>query len=219
MQLKATLFATLFLTSAVFANAIPEVADELNTDVGLNAAESTAIEDGVPSFDPLELSGPPTIADEQKRDLSDDDFEDEEEGSGIEKRSAASSIVAAAAKLKGTRYLYGGCKANKPFGPAKGGLDCSCLSRTSVYKGTKTTIPRTAAQQYTTKAGKCHQISRKSAKAGDLVFWGCGERGGVHHVAIFAKPGMIWHAPKTGDHVRLAKIWTAGLCSKAVRCW
>jgi cell wall-associated NlpC family hydrolase len=137
MQLKATLFATLFLTSAVFANAIPEVADELDiSDASLNATESTALEDGVPAFDPLELSGPPAIADEQKRDLDDEDFEE----SVIEKRSAASNIVAAAAKLKGTRYLYGGCKANKPFGPAKGGLDCSCLSRTAVYKGTKTTI-------------------------------------------------------------------------------
>jgi hypothetical protein len=53
MQLNATLFATLFFTSAVFANAIPQVPDELNSDIALNATESTAIEDGVPSFDPV----------------------------------------------------------------------------------------------------------------------------------------------------------------------
>lgn len=217
MQLYATVLATLFITSSVLANAIPEVADEATLDTSpalFNATESTAVEDGVPDFDPLELTGPPTIQDEAKRDLDDQGTE-----SAFEKRSAASTIVSCAAQLKGTRYLYGGCKAKAPFGPAKGGLDCSCLSRTCIYKGTHTQIPRTAATQYTTKDGKCHQIPRSSAKAGDLVFWGCGEKGGVHHVAIVAKPGWIWHAPHTGDHVREAKIWTQGICSKAVRCW
>jgi hypothetical protein len=136
MQLYNAVLATLFITSAVFANAIPEVADEdaiAQAEVALNATEATAVEDGVPAFDPLELSGPPTIQDEQKRDLDDEEVE-----SALEKRSAASTIVSCAAKLKGTRYLYGGCKAKAPFGPAKGGLDCSCLSRSCVYAGTHT---------------------------------------------------------------------------------
>lgn len=138
MHLHATVLATLFVTSSVLAAAIIKVADQADIDLSpalLNATESTAVEDGVPDFDPLELTGPPTIQDEQERDIDDEDI-----GSALEKRSAASTIVSCAANLKGTNYLYGGCKAKAPFGPAKGGLDCSCLSHTCIYKGTRTII-------------------------------------------------------------------------------
>ncbi|GAA3502485.1 hypothetical protein GCM10019016_095940 [Streptomyces prasinosporus] len=30
----------------------------------------------------------------------------------------------------------------------------------------------------------------------------------VYHVGIYAGQNKIWHAPKTGDVVRLQKIWT-----------
>jgi hypothetical protein len=84
MQLYATVFATLFITSSVLATAIPDVADEADIDLSpvlLNATESTAVEDGVPDFDPLELTGPLTIRDERKRDPDVDDI-----GSALEKR-------------------------------------------------------------------------------------------------------------------------------------
>ncbi len=62
--------------------------------------------------------------------------------------------------------------------------------------------PRTAAQQY----NKTRHISKSSRKAGDLVFFHSGSY--VYHVGIYAGKNKIWHAPKTGDVVRLQKIWT-----------
>ena len=63
-------------------------------------------------------------------------------------------------------------------------------------------LPRTAAQQY----NKTRHISKSSRKAGDLVFFHSGSY--VYHVGIYAGKNKIWHAPKTGDVVRLQKIWT-----------
>ena len=33
--------------------------------------------------------------------------------------------------------------------------------------------------------------------------------GYVYHVGIYAGAGRIWHAPKPGDHVKLATLWTS----------
>jgi cell wall-associated NlpC family hydrolase len=74
---------------------------------------------------------------------------------------------------------------------------------------------RTTSTQY--PSNKCKRFLRKSAKPGDLLFWGCGENEGIHHVGIYSKPGYIVHAPKTGDKVKEAKIWTQGICPMAVR--
>lgn len=75
---------------------------------------------------------------------------------------------------------------------------------------------RTTQTQYPYKG--CKQLPRGSAQPGDLIFWGCGESGGVHHVGILSKKGYVIHAPHTGTVVQQSPIWTSdGLCPKAVR--
>ncbi|AWW40868.1 MULTISPECIES: C40 family peptidase [Streptomyces] len=98
-----------------------------------------------------------------------------------------------AASKQGSPYKWGAT------GPRR--FDCSGLTLYSFKKAGKK-LPRTAAQQY----NKTRHISAKNRRAGDLVFFHSGSS--VYHVGIYAGKGKIWHAPKTGDVVRLQKIWT-----------
>ncbi|MGW5334469.1 C40 family peptidase [Streptomyces bauhiniae] len=107
--------------------------------------------------------------------------------------TTASKALKVAASKKGAPYRYGAT------GPGR--FDCSGLTLYSFKKAGKK-LPRTAAQQY----NKSHHISSGRRKAGDLVFFHSGSS--VYHVGIYAGKGKIWHAPKTGDVVRLQKIWT-----------
>ncbi|MFJ8082612.1 cell wall-associated NlpC family hydrolase [Streptomyces sp. SAI-170] len=108
--------------------------------------------------------------------------------------TSATKALQVAASKKGSPYKYGAT------GPHR--FDCSGLTLYS-YKKAGKSLPRTAAQQY----NKTRHISAKSRKAGDLVFFHSGSN--VYHVGIYAGKGRIWHAPKTGDVVRLQKIWTS----------
>ncbi|MGW2648440.1 C40 family peptidase [Streptomyces sp. NPDC001393] len=105
----------------------------------------------------------------------------------------ATKALQVAASEKGAPYRYGAT------GPHS--FDCSGLTLYSFKKAGKT-LPRTAAQQY----NKTHHISAGQRKAGDLVFFHSGSY--VYHVGIYAGHGKIWHAPRTGDVVRLQKLWT-----------
>ncbi|MGW2211642.1 C40 family peptidase [Streptomyces sp. NPDC001781] len=107
--------------------------------------------------------------------------------------TTASKALKVAASKKGAPYRYGAT------GPGR--FDCSGLTLYSFKKAGKK-LPRTAAQQY----NKTHHISSHHRKAGDLVFFHSGSS--VYHVGIYAGKGRIWHAPKSGDVVRLQKIWT-----------
>ena len=98
-----------------------------------------------------------------------------------------------AASKKGAPYKYGAA------GPRR--FDCSGLTQYSFKKAGKS-LPRTAAAQY----NKTKHISSKSRKSGDLVFFHSGKN--VYHVGIYAGKGKIWHSPRTGDVVKLQKIWT-----------
>jgi len=133
MQLSNVLVILLF-TSSALSIAIPE-ADDTSADI--STTDSTAdeqLEGGLPDFDRRNLDA----VDLTEREIDElEDVEDE----ALEKRAGTkgAAIVACAKKLEGTEYVYGGCKPNPPFGPDPG-LDCSCLSRTCVYKGTKKVI-------------------------------------------------------------------------------
>ncbi|GGV23330.1 glycoside hydrolase [Streptomyces filipinensis] len=105
----------------------------------------------------------------------------------------ATKALQVAASKKGAPYQWGAT------GPHR--FDCSGLTLYSFKKAGKS-LPRTAAQQY----NKTHHISAGGRKAGDLVFFHSGSS--VYHVGIYAGHGKIWHAPRTGDVVRLQKIWT-----------
>ncbi|MFF8033040.1 MULTISPECIES: C40 family peptidase [unclassified Streptomyces] len=105
----------------------------------------------------------------------------------------ATKALRIAAAKKGSPYQWGA------VGPHR--FDCSGLTLYSFKKAGKK-LPRTAAQQY----NKTRHISAGSRRAGDLVFFHSGSY--VYHVGIYAGQGKIWHAPKTGDVVRLQKIWS-----------
>lgn len=107
--------------------------------------------------------------------------------------TTATKALKIAASKKGAPYRWGAT------GPGR--FDCSGLTLYSFKKAGKQ-LPRTAAQQY----NKTRPISASNRKAGDLVFFHSGSN--VYHVGIYAGRGKLWHAPKTGDVVRLQKIWT-----------
>jgi cell wall-associated NlpC family hydrolase len=116
--------------------------------------------------------------------------------------ATGSRAVHVAATRKGAPYVWGA------VGPRR--FDCSGLTKW-VYGRVGKKLPRTAAQQY---AATTH-ISARSRRVGDLVFFKSG--GYVYHVGIYAGAGRIWHAPKPGDHVKLATLWTSAVSYGRVR--
>ena len=113
--------------------------------------------------------------------------------SDAEAATPATKALQVAASKKGSPYKWGAT------GPHR--FDCSGLTLYS-YKKAGKKLPRTAAQQY----NKTRHISAGSRKAGDLVFFHSGSN--VYHVGIYAGKGKIWHSPKSGEVVKLQKIWT-----------
>ncbi|EGG43195.1 MULTISPECIES: C40 family peptidase [Streptomyces] len=116
--------------------------------------------------------------------------------------TTATKALHVAASKKGSPYQWGAT------GPKR--FDCSGLTLYSFKKAGKK-LPRTAAAQY----NKTRHISSSHRKAGDLVFFHSGSY--VYHVGIYAGKGKIWHAPKTGDVVRLQKLWTKSVWYGRVR--
>ncbi|MET9552463.1 C40 family peptidase [Streptomyces sp. NPDC006645] len=106
---------------------------------------------------------------------------------------AAAKALNVAASKKGAPYKYGAS------GPHR--FDCSGLTAFS-YKKAGKTLPRTAQQQY----NRTRHIAASSRKQGDLVFFHSGNH--VYHVGIYAGGGKMWHSPKSGQVVRLQRIWS-----------
>ncbi|GAB2568700.1 hypothetical protein Aab01nite_44510 [Paractinoplanes abujensis] len=102
------------------------------------------------------------------------------------------AVVAAARAQRGKPYRYGSRGPNA--------FDCSGLTGYA-YAKAHVALPRTAQAQY--RAAK--KITGAAVRPGDLVFWVSGSR--AYHVAVYAGAGQVWHAPKPGDRVKLAKIW------------
>ena len=101
------------------------------------------------------------------------------------------SVVRVAASKKGRPYRWGAT------GPSR--FDCSGLTQYS-YKRIGKRIPRTAHAQY--RATK--RISRSQLRPGDLVFSGGSRK---THVGIYAGNGKMWHAPRRGTTVKLARMY------------
>ncbi|MDI3388018.1 C40 family peptidase [Streptomyces sp. B-S-A8] len=116
--------------------------------------------------------------------------------------SAPARALQVAAAKKGAPYRWGAT------GPRR--FDCSGLTLYSYRKAGKK-LPRTTAQQY----NRTRRVSADRRERGDLVFFHSGRN--VYHVGIYAGKGRIWHAPKTGDVVRLQKIWTSSVSYGRVR--
>lgn len=109
--------------------------------------------------------------------------------------------VGIAATKKGTPYRYGS------MGPRS--FDCSGYTKW-VFARVGKNLPRTANQQYRATV----HINRSSARPGDLVFFGGSRK---YHVGIYAGGNKMWHAPRTGSSVKLAKIWTSKVTFGRVR--
>jgi cell wall-associated NlpC family hydrolase len=128
-------------------------------------------------------------------------------GAGWTTVTAATLSPAARLAVRGARIVaVAGAQRGKPYrrgaqGP--GAFDCSGLSGYA-YRAVHIRLPRTANAQY----HAARPIVRGAARPGDLVFWVSG--GHAYHVAVYAGAGRVWHAPKPGDRVRLAKIWDSG---------
>lgn len=107
----------------------------------------------------------------------------------------ASDIVAFAKQFLGDPYVWGGTK--------PGAFDCSGLIQ-YVYKHFGVDLPRISAQQ----ADYGKRVSQGEAKPGDLVAWDENSRNnGADHIGLYIGNGMVLHAPKTGDVVKISKIW------------
>jgi cell wall-associated NlpC family hydrolase len=116
--------------------------------------------------------------------------------------AAPETALRIAASKKGSPYEWGAT------GPYR--FDCSGLTLYSFRKAGKE-LPRTAEQQYE----ETRHIAAHNRRIGDLVFFP--EGGYVNHVGIYAGNNRIWHAPKTGEVVRLEKIWTKNVWYGRVR--
>ncbi|MEZ0493737.1 NlpC/P60 family protein [Kineococcus sp. TBRC 1896] len=99
-------------------------------------------------------------------------------------------LLAVAEQFKGVPYRWGGTTPD--------GFDCSGLIQ---YAGKQLglSLPRTAAQQATVGTAV---PSLDKARPGDLVVL---ENG--HHIGIYVGDGQMLHAPKTGDVVKISKVW------------
>lgn len=114
--------------------------------------------------------------------------------------SRAALVLREAAALSGRPYQYGAA------GPRS--FDCSGFTRYVFAMAVGRSLPHSAAAQYALS----RKIANSAIRPGDLVFFIA--YGHVYHVGIYAGHGLMWHAPHTGDHVRLARIfsssWVAG---------
>jgi cell wall-associated NlpC family hydrolase len=77
------------------------------------------------------------------------------------------------------------------------GYDCSGLVM-AAYQRVGISLPHYTGNQWT--AGR--HIPKEELRAGDLVFF----YNDLHHVGIYLGGGMMVHAPRTGDVVRVASI-------------
>lgn len=101
--------------------------------------------------------------------------------------------VRVAAAQKGKPYRYGST------GPSS--FDCSGLM-VYTFKQVGKTLPRTSRQQL----NATRRISKAEMRPGDLVFTKRGT--GIGHVGVYAGDGNFWVAPKSGDVVKLQRIYT-----------
>jgi len=125
-------------------------------------------------------------------------------GAAPEAQAATHAVKALqiAASKQGAPYRYGGTGPNR--------FDCSGLILYS-YKRVGKELPRTTQQQY----NRTRHVPAGDRRRGDLVFFHSGGR--VYHVGIYAGHGRIWHSPKTGDVVRLERIWSRSVLYGRVR--
>jgi cell wall-associated NlpC family hydrolase len=115
-----------------------------------------------------------------------------------------SEVPAEASKHRGNPYQYGAA------GPTR--FDCSGFTM-YIYRHFGKSLPHNSSQQYSVM----HHVAKNQKTPGDLLFFR-NSSGRISHVAIYAGPShasstlnkpMMWHAPHTGDVVKLAPIYSS----------
>ncbi|GII75260.1 hypothetical protein Sru01_02420 [Sphaerisporangium rufum] len=111
-------------------------------------------------------------------------------------RSRSAGVIAAMVAVRqiGTPYVWGG---GSRAGATGGGFDCSGLALYA-WGRAGVRLPHYTGSQFT--KGARVPISR--LRRGDLVFFG-GGTGDPSHVGVYLGHGVMVHAPKSGDVVRV----------------
>lgn len=102
----------------------------------------------------------------------------------------SANIMRAAAELVGTPYVAGG--------QTPGGIDCSGYTK-FIYSQFGIDLPHSVYQQ--ARIGR--KIPLEAALPGDIVIFN-----DFSHNGIYAGSGNFYHAPRKGDRVKLAPIFT-----------
>ncbi|MGW2542004.1 NlpC/P60 family protein [Kitasatospora sp. NPDC001574] len=113
---------------------------------------------------------------------------------------AVQSAIRWALGQLGTPYQWGGTCADSHGPDPMGRCDCSSLMQ-QAYKAGGITLTRTTYTQV--NEGTAAQVAE--LRAGDLLFTRPGPQG-PEHVGMYIGSGLVAHAPKTGDVVRLAQF-------------
>ena len=98
--------------------------------------------------------------------------------------------VALAYRFLGVPYVWGGAT---PLG-----FDCSGLTMWA-WAHAGVSLPHSSAMQYAVLP----HVDRSQLQPGDLLFF----YSPIHHVAIYLGHGRMIHAPHTGDHVRIQRVY------------
>ena len=101
--------------------------------------------------------------------------------------------VQEASRHRGKPYRYGSTGPNS--------FDCSGFTG-YVWRKMGKSLPRTSQQQ----ARATRRVPNSQARPGDLIF--THRNGRVSHVGIYAGNGQMWAAPRSGDVVKLQRVYT-----------
>ncbi|GLY33413.1 lipoprotein [Kineosporia sp. NBRC 101731] len=105
------------------------------------------------------------------------------------------TAIAWALQQLGTPYQWGGTCTDPHSGIASKRCDCSSLVQQS-YRHAGISLPRTTSEQIHSGTPV---YSTNALQAGDLIFM-------PGHVGLYMGQGLIVHAPKTGDVVKISQL-------------
>lgn len=161
----------------------------VSPDTSLGPVDSP-VDSPMPSFDVM-----PSLA-TLSQDANGKSDGESTSGVSVSTSKGREAVIAEARKYLGTWYHWGGAN-------PKTGFDCSGLTQWALsVAGVR--LPRVSYQQAT--FGK--RVSIDQLQPGDLVAWDNSSRNnGADHIALYIGNGMVLHAPKTGDKVKISKIW------------